>query len=233
MSIGELLDVRKSILNFFQDLKIRVSVFMRQKLQNSDGKFVIDPSGLVPPGCDIPGEIRSYDETGEIKDITKFDGCADYQGTRQLGSFDIHGNRNTDLGCNIYASEPGHSDSCSVSTSHTGEASSKPSSDSYSRGVSSVKAAQGELNLLMAQLLGNRTTIDCSSTKDLIHITLFGTDVNDGEDNIPMSIKNEIKIDARKQSNFAELDAVSREMTFDDNCEESPEDLLELLDRLK
>ncbi|XP_049800809.1 protein OSCP1 isoform X1 [Schistocerca nitens] len=232
MSVGELLDVRKSILNFFQDLKIRVSVFMRQKLQNSDGKFVIDPSGLVPPGCDIPGEIRSYDETGEIKDVTKFDGCGDYQGTRQLGSFDIHGNRNTDLGCNIYASAPGHSDTCSVSTCHTGEVPSKPASGGCSKGAASVKAAQGELNLLMTQLLGNRTAFDCNSTKDLIHITLFGTEVNEREEDVQLSIKKEIKIDARRQSNFAELDAVSREMTVDDNCEETPGDLLELLDSL-
>lgn len=50
LSPGEMQTIRYSILNFLQDLKVRVSVFLRQGVQNNDGKFVIPTSGPVPPG---------------------------------------------------------------------------------------------------------------------------------------------------------------------------------------
>lgn len=48
MEGGELQRLRYHILNFFQDIKIRVSVFMRQHWQNSCGSFVIKPCGPIP-----------------------------------------------------------------------------------------------------------------------------------------------------------------------------------------
>jgi hypothetical protein len=35
--------------------RVRVSVFLRQKVQNTDGTFVIPTSGPVPPGNTIKG----------------------------------------------------------------------------------------------------------------------------------------------------------------------------------
>jgi Organic solute transport protein 1. len=46
MTDGELQRVRYSILNFFQDIRIRVSIFLRKGVQNNDGSFVI-PSDLT------------------------------------------------------------------------------------------------------------------------------------------------------------------------------------------
>jgi hypothetical protein len=53
LSIGEMQAVRYSLLNFLQGHRVRVSVFLRQKVQNTDGTFVIPTSGPVPPGNEL------------------------------------------------------------------------------------------------------------------------------------------------------------------------------------
>lgn len=53
LSIGEMQTVRYSLLNFLQGHRVRVSVFLRQKVQNADGTFVIPTSGPVPPGNEL------------------------------------------------------------------------------------------------------------------------------------------------------------------------------------
>jgi hypothetical protein len=50
MQSGELQTVRHCILNYFQDERVRVSVLLREGLQNPDGKFVMPTSGAVPTG---------------------------------------------------------------------------------------------------------------------------------------------------------------------------------------
>lgn len=41
MTCGELQRVRYCLLNFLQDVRVRVSLLLRQRLQNPDGSFVI------------------------------------------------------------------------------------------------------------------------------------------------------------------------------------------------
>lgn len=47
MSSGELQRIRFHLLNFFQDARVRVCIFLRQQLQNSDGSFVIPTSNCM------------------------------------------------------------------------------------------------------------------------------------------------------------------------------------------
>jgi hypothetical protein len=53
LSIGEMQTLRNSLLNFLQGHRVRVSVFLRQKVQNTDGTFVVPISGPVPPGNEV------------------------------------------------------------------------------------------------------------------------------------------------------------------------------------
>jgi hypothetical protein len=57
MSNNELQLIRYAMLNFFQDLKIKVSVFLREKVQNWNGSFVLFTEGPVAHGDDLPGKI--------------------------------------------------------------------------------------------------------------------------------------------------------------------------------
>ncbi|XP_063167846.1 protein OSCP1 isoform X2 [Candoia aspera] len=58
LSAGELQLIRQTLLIFFQDIHIRVSILLKDKVQNSNGHFVLPTSGSVPWGTEIPGLIR-------------------------------------------------------------------------------------------------------------------------------------------------------------------------------
>ncbi|XP_005736259.1 protein OSCP1 [Pundamilia nyererei] len=60
LSSGEFQLIRQTLLIFFQDMHIRVSIFLKDKVQNSNGRFVLPTSGPVPHGTQVPGLIRYH-----------------------------------------------------------------------------------------------------------------------------------------------------------------------------
>lgn len=50
MQSGELQVLRNTILNYLQDDTVRVSVLLKDKTQNHDGRFVISTNGPVAAG---------------------------------------------------------------------------------------------------------------------------------------------------------------------------------------
>uniref|UniRef100_A0A8C5P5E0 Organic solute carrier partner 1 n=1 Tax=Jaculus jaculus TaxID=51337 RepID=A0A8C5P5E0_JACJA len=66
LSAGEFQLIRQTLLMFFQDLHIRVSTFLKDKVQNSNGRFVLPVSGPVPWGTEVPGLIRKSVKGGWI-----------------------------------------------------------------------------------------------------------------------------------------------------------------------
>jgi hypothetical protein len=65
MPIGELNELRQTLLRFFQDKKIKVSLFLQDKYQLQDGVLVLTPGGVLPPDTDLPGIINTYDTVGK------------------------------------------------------------------------------------------------------------------------------------------------------------------------
>ncbi|XP_064804687.1 protein OSCP1-like [Oncorhynchus masou masou] len=65
VSSGEFQLIRQTLLIFFQDMQIRVSIFLKDKVQNSNGRFVLPISGPVPHGTHTPGLIRMFSCNGE------------------------------------------------------------------------------------------------------------------------------------------------------------------------
>lgn len=65
LSAGEFQLIRQTLLIFFQDLHIRVSMFLKDKVQNNNGRFVLPVSGPVPWGTEVPGLIRMFNNKGE------------------------------------------------------------------------------------------------------------------------------------------------------------------------
>uniref|UniRef100_A0A672KBX4 Organic solute carrier partner 1a n=1 Tax=Sinocyclocheilus grahami TaxID=75366 RepID=A0A672KBX4_SINGR len=59
LSDGEFHLIRHTLLVLFQDMQIRVSIFLKEKIQNPNGHFVVQTSGPVPYGFEVPGLIST------------------------------------------------------------------------------------------------------------------------------------------------------------------------------
>jgi hypothetical protein len=62
LPLGELFRLRQCLLRFFQDRRIKVSIFLQHKLQNLDGQLNRSQSlaGSLPIGTEPPGAVRYY-----------------------------------------------------------------------------------------------------------------------------------------------------------------------------
>ncbi|KAI3361226.1 hypothetical protein L3Q82_013423 [Scortum barcoo] len=103
LSHGDFQLIRQTLLIFFQDMHIRVSIFLKDKVQNSNGRFVLPTSGPVPHGTQVPGLIRMFSCSGEEVARLKFNNGGNYTAALQEGSFEIFGDRVTKLGTNMYS----------------------------------------------------------------------------------------------------------------------------------
>ncbi|GAB5574875.1 protein OSCP1 isoform X2 [Prionailurus iriomotensis] len=128
LSAGEFQLIRQTLLTFFQDLHIRgsqdpielinycnldgvssdpdldtkVSLFLKDKVQNSNGRFVLPVSGPVPWGTEVPGLIRMFDSKGKEVKKVEFKHGGNYVTAPKEGSFELYGDRVLKLGTNIY-----------------------------------------------------------------------------------------------------------------------------------
>lgn len=57
LPVGELWRLRRALLNFFQDRRVKVSLFLQDKVQNLDGTMVLSRKGPLPPLAMIPGKV--------------------------------------------------------------------------------------------------------------------------------------------------------------------------------
>lgn len=96
--------IRFTMLNFFQDLKIKVSVFLKEKVQNWSGTFILYHEGAVSHGCEPPGTIVYYDDQEQIVKESSFSPVAKYSPSDKQGSYERLGDRVTKLGLNVYSS---------------------------------------------------------------------------------------------------------------------------------
>ncbi|XP_015504485.1 protein OSCP1 isoform X5 [Parus major] len=103
LSDGEFQLIRQTLLIFFQDMHIRVSIFLKDKVQNSNGRFVLPISGPVPWGTEVPGLIRIFNHKGVEVRRTEFTTDGNYVTPQREGSFELYGDRVLRLGTNMYS----------------------------------------------------------------------------------------------------------------------------------
>ncbi|XP_010721654.1 protein OSCP1 isoform X2 [Meleagris gallopavo] len=103
LSAGEFQLIRQTLLIFFQDMHIRVSIFLKDKVQNSNGRFVLPISGPVPWGTEVPGVIRMFNCNGDEVKRTEFTTGGNYVTPQREGSFELYGDRVLKLGTNMYS----------------------------------------------------------------------------------------------------------------------------------
>ncbi|XP_077337806.1 protein OSCP1 isoform X1 [Lithobates pipiens] len=164
---GEFQLIRQTLLIFFQDMHIRVSIFLKDKVQNSNGRFVLPTSGPVPWGTEVPGLIRIFSLKGEEVKRVEFQNGGNYVSPLREGSYDLFGDRVLKLGTNMY------SVSRSVETHMSGTL--KSSASHTKENVAPNPLAKEELNLL-AQLMGGMELKKPSSADHIFRLNLFTND---------------------------------------------------------
>lgn len=58
LDMAAFFQIKQSLLLFFQDKRVKVSLFLHEKIQNMNGSFVLNTSGIVGTGATIPGIVR-------------------------------------------------------------------------------------------------------------------------------------------------------------------------------
>ncbi|XP_068238782.1 protein OSCP1-like [Palaemon carinicauda] len=242
MSVGELADIRRSLLDFVQDIHIRVSVFLKEGKQTPSGIFVINHGGSpAPQGGEVPGCIRVFDDKGEVYNILRFTSGDCYSPpTNPYGSLDVSGPRRMDLGTNIYQTQDLSGDRELQNTGNEEISYSSPEmftqaplyiAQPYTPSFDSTygRKARDELNLL-AQLIGTAST-----TNKEFKLNLFQTDDdNFRNDNDVIQEGDFITIEGGMRDNRPELGQIMGELTLNeaDNSSDKGQDLLDLMDSI-
>ncbi|XP_023677013.1 protein OSCP1 isoform X2 [Paramormyrops kingsleyae] len=231
LSGGEFQLIRQTLLIFFQDMHIRVSIFLKDKVQNSNGRFVLPTSGPVPYGTQIPGLIRTFSCTGEEVNRVQFRSAGNYTAALREGSFEMHGDRVIKLGTNMYGV------SRAVETHMSGT--SRNSSQHTKVNTAPNPLAKKELNLL-AQLMGGLDMQKPVGSDTSFRVNLFATDEEEEEALMsrPAELSYEvINIQAAKdQQTNAELARIMGEFADEGEPSATPsskgDELLAMMDGL-
>nr|XP_008999153.2 protein OSCP1 isoform X3 [Callithrix jacchus] len=167
LSAGEFQLIRQTLLIFFQDLHIRVSMFLKDKVQNNNGRFVLPVSGPVPWGTELPGLIRMFNNKGEEVKRIEFKHGGNYVRAPKEGSFELYGDRVLKLGTNMYSlNRP-------VETHMSG--SSKNLASWTQESIAPNPLAKEELNFL-ARLMGGMEIKKPSGPEPGFRLNLFTSD---------------------------------------------------------
>lgn len=168
---GEFQFIRQTLLIFLQDIHVRVSIFLRERVQNPNGHFVLPTSGPVPYGFEVPGLIRSFNSKGREVQRREFPHEGIYTSHLREGSFDMAGDRVTRLGTNMYSS--------SAENAQTSGTSKKSMQNSQADSTPNPMAKE-ELNLL-AQLMGSLEMLEPTAGGPGFRVNLFSTDQEEEE----------------------------------------------------
>ena len=58
LKTGEYALLRHTLCRFFQDRRVKVSLFLQDAIQGPDGSIIISHRGHLPRGTETPGTIR-------------------------------------------------------------------------------------------------------------------------------------------------------------------------------
>uniref|UniRef100_A0A8C7H3Q2 Organic solute carrier partner 1a n=1 Tax=Oncorhynchus kisutch TaxID=8019 RepID=A0A8C7H3Q2_ONCKI len=215
LSDGEFQLLRQTLLIFLQDMHVRVSLFLKDKVQNPNGRFALSTTGPVPHGTEVPGLIRMFSSNGKEWKRWEFPTGGSYTSSIRVGSFERFGDRVTRIGTNMYSvTQP---EETHTSKSYSQKANSEPN-----------PLAKEELNLL-ARLLGGMK-VQNRNTETGFRVNLFATDQEEEEWGFFPS--QDVQVNT-------ELARIAGEFTGEPEQTESPEgpsnkgdDLLAMMDEL-
>ncbi|XP_039977933.1 protein OSCP1a [Xiphias gladius] len=230
LSEGEFQLLRQTLLIFFQDMHVRVSLFLTNHVQNPNGRFALSTSGPLPHGIDVPGLIRTFGSTGREVRRSEFPTGGSYSSPIREGCFELHGDRVIRLGMNMYTVN--HPEETQTSKAPPVKTDDTPN-----------LLAKEELNLL-ARLIGSMKAENEPKAETGFRINLFTTDQEEEEEEAGASCGAEepafgvINIQAMQDEQaVTELARIAGQFTEQQEQPENPsgdkgDDLLAMMDEL-
>jgi hypothetical protein len=154
MSAADFNAMRQSLCAFFQDRKVKVSLFLHDHTQNHDGSIVVPNTGMLPPGQDAPGTVRYFQDNQEVG--------REALAPVSAAAWTLNSGLRTTLGSNLYEKDrtnaPEGAPAAAAPLDSAAAASQIPSApapapESPVKDSTKTAAAVGELNML-ASLIG-------------------------------------------------------------------------------
>jgi hypothetical protein len=72
MTAAGFYQLRQYLCRFFQDTRIKVSLFLQNGIQGADGTLTLRHDGFTATGGRIPGSVRYFDDDGHVDEEEKF-----------------------------------------------------------------------------------------------------------------------------------------------------------------
>ncbi|KUF99438.1 hypothetical protein AM588_10010734 [Phytophthora nicotianae] len=244
MSPADFYMLKQYLCRFFQDTRIKVSLFLQHGIQGMDGTLAIHYDGFTATGGKVPGTIRYFDESNRVEDEETF-AIASAEGSVEApeGSVLDREQLNSHLGFNMYEADS------KDGTGGFSRSTRQLFADSKARGASTNPSAKGVappkhqktfkataadgLNLL-ADLVGKSSSAkDVEGDNKALRINLFPDDPTkpgSGDDEDDKEVPT-IWIDAASDRKTS-TDAILQDFKMDDAKRESKggDDLLDLMD---
>eukprot|EP00656_Telonema_subtile_P044069 TRINITY_DN50373_c0_g1_i1.p1 TRINITY_DN50373_c0_g1~~TRINITY_DN50373_c0_g1_i1.p1 ORF type:complete len:418 (-),score=126.32 TRINITY_DN50373_c0_g1_i1:9-1262(-) len=159
MGTGELLELRQVLCGFFQDKHVKVSLFLQDQVQVSEGVFAISPGGPAPPSSLPVGTIKYFDALGQVSHTNKLHvAVAAVCCPPQETGLHPAALRGTTLGTNMYLRDKQPAGGSSVGPASAAQpalaqAANQSAAPPVAASNTTAETAMAELNLL-AELMG-------------------------------------------------------------------------------
>ncbi|CEG39414.1 Uncharacterized conserved protein [Plasmopara halstedii] len=207
--------LKQLLCRFFQDTRIKVSLFLQNNIQSTDGTLAIHHKGYTASGGKVPGIIRYFDALNRVEEEETF-AISSAEGSIEApnGSVLERNQINTELGFNI-------NKICSSTSLGAKQSESKVHHKTF-------KATATDGFNLLADLVGTSSSEEKGDNKAL-RINLFPDDSSYSEDEKRVPT---IWIDAASDRKHA-TDAILREFKLDGDAKhdsKQDDDLLDLMD---
>ncbi|GLD96211.1 hypothetical protein PINS_up004889 [Pythium insidiosum] len=236
MSAADFFLLKQHLCRFFQDTRIKVSLFLQNGIQGADGTLMIRYDGLTATGGRVPGTIRYFDDEGTVDDEERFSiaSAEDSTAAPDVPVLDRE-QRNTQLGYNMYEADAkgagllgGKSTRDLVADAKRSGA--KGPQERKPPGKTFKATASDGLNLL-AELLG-ATAKEAAEDKSSFRLNLFPDDsAKGGDDDDDSKSVPTIWIDATSERKEAQ--ALADDFGVSESAREGKsdqDDLLKLMD---
>merc|ERR1711871_872665 len=184
MSMYDFRELRQQLALFFQDRKVKVSLFLQDETQNYDGSIKVKVGGSLPYNTTPPGTITYFHQDGPIVPqpilgVPMVSAERYVPSANRIRRVNVGEDRWTNLGTNLYVKDRGNANALTTSSSKkgkneangnskstTGAGTRSPVPDSpTTKDIKEAKKVVGELNAL-ASLIGVGSTSGRSDKQD-------------------------------------------------------------------
>lgn len=237
MRVGDLHLLRYTLARFFQDRRVKVSLFLTDNLQAQDGSMIHTHAGRLPLGADKPGTIRYFDNGILKKEEVVRVANGDHILPPAVGVDISKPGRPCELGTNLYAKDrrkkglagASKAPANAKSSAGSGAGSSKGAPQQFEPDEASKAAAKGELNML-AQMIGGGRAVKEGEKFSIVNLfpdASLSSDGGGGEMKADIICFDTEDREARQ----AKLSKQFGGLTVDQRNDGDDDDLLDLMDK--